>query len=115
MILEGTVPNPSTQEHIRSQNHPRFGRTCVRRILDSVSQRFKTIQGESLINNGPRRFPRAIRDLTGCKTEAFKRRLDQYLEQIPDEPPIPHGPTSSTARLRASVETADPQVDHDYT
>ena len=89
------------------QHHLRFERTCVRRSLSNCSQRFKTIQAGSFTCAGPRLFnclPREIRDLTGITTEAFKRRLDKFLENIPDEPPVPHGPTSRGAASNSIID-----------
>ena len=108
-VLEGTVPNPSDDEEggISGQHHPRFGRTCIRRSLKGCSQRLKTIQAESFTCAGPRLFkclPREIRDLTGISTDAFKRRLDKFLDNIPDEPSIPHGPTSRGALSNSIID-----------
>ncbi|XP_076044735.1 uncharacterized protein LOC143027344 [Oratosquilla oratoria] len=105
-ILEGTVPNPSPGD-FRAQHHPRFGRTCARKAVSSCSQRIKTIQAESFFGAGPRLFnclPRDIRDLKGVSTEAFKRRLDKFLTSLPDEPPIPHGPTSRGAASNSIID-----------
>ena len=33
-------------------------------------------------------LPRDIRNMTGCKVDTFKRRLDNYLSTIPDEPQV---------------------------
>ena len=41
---------------------------------------------------GPRLYnslPRELRNLTGCGTEMFKEKLDQYLAGIADEPAFP--------------------------
>ena len=102
-ILENMVPNPLPEEigGIKSQRLPRLGRTCYRRVLDSSSQRHKKILAASFLNVGPRLFnslPKDIRDLTGCSTEVFKRKLDKFLQRLPDEPPIPHAPATRGAR-----------------
>ena len=52
----------------------------------------KTVEAESFTNFGPTLFnclPRAIRDMTRCTMEAFKRRLNKFLGNIPDEPHCP--------------------------
>ena len=102
-ILENKVPNPLPEEKggIKSQRLPRLGRTCYRRVLDSSSQRHKTLLSTSFLNVGPRLFnslPKDIREMTGCTIEAFKRSLDKFLQRLPDEPPIPHGPAPRGAR-----------------
>ena len=76
MILEGTVPNPSTKrgEEITSHHHPRLGRICTRKTVNSVSQRLLTIQADSFAYTGPRLFnclPKSLRDMFGCSTETF--------------------------------------------
>ena len=44
-----------------------------------------TIHGVNLFNT----LPKSVRDLTGIKVDVFKRALDTYLKNIPDEPLLP--------------------------
>ena len=43
------------------------------------------VRGQRLFNT----LPQEVRNLTGCTVEHFKRSLDKYLRDIPDEPQIP--------------------------
>ena len=106
-ILESQVPNFTyqTKGGITSQRHPRFGQTCCRTV-EATGQRMKTIMSTSFMYEGPRLFiclPRDIRDTTFCTTDTFKKRLDKYLQGIPDEPPILH-----TATPRGAVSNSLP-------
>ena len=108
-IMEGMVPCPSPREEdaVKSQTHPRFGRTCSRKALTSVSQRLKTVEAELFNNFGPRLFNcllRKFRDTTRCSTEALKRRLDKFLKDVPDELPIPHSPSPRGAASNCIVD-----------
>ena len=42
------------------------------------------VRGQKLFNT----LPRDIRNMTGCKMDMFKRRLDKYMSTIPDEPQV---------------------------
>ena len=104
-ILEGQVPNIKSangnSEKISSKWHPRRGREC---IIPAVSRQAPThiqnliyaslpIHGQRLFNT----LPADIRNITGCSVDSFKRRLDKYLQSVPDEPQIP----GYTAQRRA--------------
>ena len=52
------------------------------------------VRGQQLFNT----LPRDIRNMTGCKVDTFKRRLDNYLSTIPDEPQV----LGYTAQRRAN-------------
>ena len=95
-ILEGQVPNICTADHasgvINARWHGRRGRVCdvpLRARLSPPSvQRLReaslTVKGQRLFNT----LPQDIRNMTGCTKEVFKRALDKYLQDIPDEPQI---------------------------
>ena len=91
-ILEGTVPNLEATP-VAARNHIRRGRECTVPIIsNSAAPVTKKIRANSFAIRGPRLFntlPQSIRDLSGCKVEAFKGELDKYLSSVPDEPLIP--------------------------
>ena len=93
-IMEGQVPNVSHSEQAGIQYvwHPRRGRNC---IVPTVNLRgpkhFQTVRNASFGVRGPRIFnilPASIRNITGCPVDTFKRSLDKYLRNVPDEPQI---------------------------
>ena len=90
-ILEGSAPNISNA--ITSQWHARRGRMCeVPQISSRATIHVKTIRFSSFASNGPRLFnclPMHVRNLTGGSVDDFKRTLDLYLQNVPDEPLIP--------------------------
>ena len=94
-IIEGLVPNFCHEEHGNSgiswYNHIRLGRKC--RIRTVQRGAYQQIRYGSLAVQGPRIFnclPRDIRNLESCSNEVFKRRLDTFLQTVPDEPLIPN-------------------------
>ena len=95
-ILESQVPNISHRHSangaIIAKNHPRRGRLCIiPPIRSQSSRRVKQLREASLPVRGQRLFnilPQNLRNMTGCSTDVFKRALDLYLRQVPDEPQI---------------------------
>ena len=71
----------------------RRGRLC---IIPPVSKHqcpsaVKNAREASLAIRGPRLYnslPKYLRNITGVSVESFKRRLDKYLLQLPDEPSV---------------------------
>lgn len=103
-ILERQVPNILNQEgqpKIVAKWHPRRGRECivppVRRSAPTYVQKLLhgslPVHGQQLFNI----LPSAIRNMTECSVDCFKRTLDKYLRDVPDEPQIP----GYTAQRRA--------------
>ena len=72
--------------------HPRRGRICTVRTIDrSAPASIRRISESSLAIKGAKIFnllPRHIRDIDALKTDPFKRKLDSYLSNIPDQPTI---------------------------
>ncbi|XP_076061646.1 uncharacterized protein LOC143037393 [Oratosquilla oratoria] len=102
-ILEGRVPNVG----IVPNYHPRKGRLCY--IMGTVGsiQRVKTIKHNSFTHNGPRFFnclPRDLWDQKDTSPECFKRKLDKWLDGLPDHPPIPGYPYSHHNTLPEAVQ-----------
>ncbi|KAK4325515.1 hypothetical protein Pmani_003965 [Petrolisthes manimaculis] len=62
----------------------------------------KSLIHNSFTYNGTRLFnciPPQLRDLTGVSPETFKRKLDQWLQKLPDCPPTPGYPNSNQNTL----------------
>ena len=96
-VLENLVPNVNNK--IKSKDHIRLGRMCLFDYHRSDAQKFR--EGSFTVN-GPRLFnsiPKSIRNLKGVPLSNFKRALDAYLTQVPDEPQLP----GYTERRRANT------------
>ena len=84
-VLESHVPNCRLK--VTHTKETRLGRRCAategrgREARASFDQTFQ-FHGPRLYNS----LPRELRNLTGCGTEMFKEKLDQYLAGIADEP-----------------------------
>ena len=90
-ILENIVPNLTTEQNqIKSNVSLRFGRQCVVPPLSrSSSSRVRTLREESFSVHGAKLFnglPQHIRDMTGVELPEFKKKLDEFLLTVPDEP-----------------------------
>ena len=89
-----TATNVSTDESaITATWHKRRGRTCKVPVISSTAQvRMQNIRRVSFTIHGLRIFnslQQYIRDTTKCDTNLFKAQLDEYPEQVPDQPLIP--------------------------
>ena len=105
---EGAKPNTSKwgghpEQGINSQGWGGFAKenqlTASPKELKQSRQRVSVIQHPD--------YSSAFQDqsdTTECSTETFKRRLDMVLQEIPDEPPIPHGPTYRVAGSNSIIE-----------
>ena len=94
-ILEGLVPNIGNTDsgnRITAKWHPRRGREChLPAISVKASCLVKRLREASLPVNGQQLYnilPPAIRNISGCSVDSFKRKLDKFLETVPDEPLI---------------------------
>ncbi|KAG0730090.1 hypothetical protein GWK47_028968 [Chionoecetes opilio] len=111
LILENLVPNPTAISDLSAQHiNPRTGRKARRRTLPSdAPARIKTLLSTSLPHIGPKLFnnlPGKLRNLTECSVEKFKHHLDNHLQTIPDEPPVP----GYTSVSRADTNSISDQV-----
>ena len=92
-MLENMVPNLTTDNKITSNTSLRFGRKCdVPSMSRTASSRVQSIREGSLSVNGVQLFnvlPRQIRDMTNVELPDFKKKLDEFLATIPDEPLCP--------------------------
>ena len=91
-ILEGIVPNLSTNGEIHAINNERQGRKCrtQKNILNSLP-RIRKLRDSSFSTNAVKLFnalPKEIRNITECPVDAFKSQLDKFLGTVPDEPQI---------------------------
>ena len=81
--------------------HIRRGRECqIPSINHHTPRNIQALKHATLPARGQQLFntlPRDIRNMTGCKVDTFKRRLDNYLSTIPDE----HQVLGYTAKRRA--------------
>lgn len=96
-ILENQVPNIYNRDSntgvIKTKTHPRLGRLCdippvntkCRGPIQQLREASLPVRAQRLFNC----LPTGIRNLRGCSTDIFKRSLDRYLRNIPDEPHIP--------------------------
>ena len=92
--MEGQVPNFSHLDHAGIQVvwHPRRGRNCIVPTVNLRSSSYiQNIRYASFGIRGPKlfnRLPAEIRNIFGCSVDAFKHKLDKYLQTVPDEPQI---------------------------
>ncbi|KAG0710290.1 hypothetical protein GWK47_002524 [Chionoecetes opilio] len=113
-ILENLVPNPTAISDLSAQHiNPRTGRKARRRTLPSdAPARIKTLLSTSLPHIGPKLFnnlPGKLRNLTECSVEKFKHHLDNHLQTIPDEPPVPGYTSVSRADTNSISDQANLQ------
>ncbi|KAK4325498.1 hypothetical protein Pmani_003952 [Petrolisthes manimaculis] len=96
--MEGKSPNVGIQVN----NNQRRGRLCYVKGTQGTTQKVKSLIHNSFTYNGTRLFnciPQQLRDLTGVSPETFKRKLDQWLQKLPDCPPTPGYPNSNQNTL----------------
>ena len=99
-VINGVVPNISEgEDQIRTYEHIRRGKLCsVPRLSGRALQSVQTMRENSLAVLGPRLFNELEPELRGFdgELEVFKRRLDRFLETVPDRPALPHYPQCAT-------------------
>ncbi|KAK4325511.1 hypothetical protein Pmani_003961 [Petrolisthes manimaculis] len=96
-LENGTVPSA-----LKVNNNQRRGRLCYVKGTQGTTQKVKSLIHNSFTYNGTRLFnciPQQLRDLTGVSPETFKRKLDQWLQKLPDCPPTPGYPNSNQNTL----------------
>lgn len=91
-VLEGLAPN-FTANKIESTYSERRGRMCKIPPLTNrhCSSAVKNAREGSMAIRGPRLFnqlPKYLRNVTGVKADTFKKKLDRYLTQLPDQPTV---------------------------
>ena len=94
-ILEGLTPNfndPNTGG-IKAKWNERRGRFCdIPAINTQATAAVQRIRFSSFGIIGPKLFntlPKLIRNSTDCSLDDFKRKLDNFLRTVPDEPLVP--------------------------
>ena len=83
--LENIVPDNGVT---LAPEDERKGRTCK---IATLKPKERTKRDESFQVSGPRLFnslPKYLRDVTKCAQDEFKKKLDEYLTRVPDEPKI---------------------------
>ena len=90
-MMENMVPNLTTESNqIRSYTSLRYGRRCVvPPVSNALSSRIRTLREGSFAVHGSRLFnilPQHIRNMTNVELPEFKKKLDEFLATIPDEP-----------------------------
>ena len=93
-MLENMVPNLSCEQNkIKSHTSPRFGRLCVVPTFSRAnSSQLRMIREGSLSVHGAQLFnllPQHLRNLTNVDISVFKKKLDEFLSTVPDEPQSP--------------------------
>ena len=92
-VLQGLVPNFQDDEYkVVEIISPRRGRLCVVPPLKSgVLSSIRTRKEDSFAVRGPRLFnavDTSVRDFDGTLL-GFKKRLDSFLQTVPDRPVLP--------------------------
>ncbi|KAK3868072.1 hypothetical protein Pcinc_026516 [Petrolisthes cinctipes] len=104
---------------LRFHEHQRLGQLCnMGRVHPRALTRVKTLKSNSFSIHGPALFnslPQHLRALTNVTLDQFKARLDQFLQDLPDEPHLPHyhsrAPTNSIID-RLALRRADGDFTH---
>ena len=111
-ILECQVPDFTADKIYSMNNEGRLGRKCSSpSVKNTAASAIKKIRYASLSVKGPQLFnslPAEIRNLNNCSVETFKRALDRFLSNVPDEPLIP----GYTAMRRADSNSLVDMVKH---
>ena len=112
MIIENIVPN--VNDSVQSYRHIRHGRKC--KVNEVRGSTYINCKEASLPIHGCKLFnvlPQYVRNITGVDVDVFKRKLDSFLQQVPDEPQI----IGYTANRRADTNSIIDMVkcrDHIY-
>ena len=70
--------------------HPRLGPRAMRPLQRSGSHHIRTLRHNFFTATGPALFNFIPKEIKVEKDpETFKRRLDKFLQEIPDQPPTP--------------------------
>ena len=94
-ILQGQAPNMLGNDQIRTVENPRLGRLCLLPPLNNKSSKhIQTLRENSFSVFAPKLFNELGPDLRNFNgsMEAFKNRLDCFLQTIKDEPHDPEEP-----------------------
>ena len=87
-IVNGKVPNIDSRNRIITKQ-TRNGIQCARPpLITSSMDRIKTCKDNSFFGKAPKLFncmPKEIREHNG-KLETFKKKLDKFLQNVPDQP-----------------------------
>ena len=103
-IMNGLAPNCGVSW---GPTEVRLGRMCQ---VPKLAQKARKLREQSFQYQGPKLFnclPVSLRNKVNCSLEEFKADLDQFLQNIPDEPSmsalIPGATNPQTARPSNSL------------
>ena len=88
-IIHGIVPNIEGRNKIQTHMNERLGLKCnIPRRITSATDRIQSCKDNNFFVNGPRLFNCLPRDIRECREnqDIFKRRLDNFLRNVPDQP-----------------------------
>ena len=86
----------------------RLGRRCA--ATEGRGKEARASFDQTFQFHGPRLYnalPRELRNLTGCGTDFFKEKLDQYLAGIADEPAFPGFIPTGITETRGPIKLSD--------
>ena len=91
-ILNLQCPNIQGPDKIVPYSNPRSGKLCqIPPLIRGSRARLQTLRESSFAVKGPKLYnciDKELRNYEGS-LEGFKRKLDLFLSEIPDEPPLP--------------------------
>ena len=88
-IIHRIVPNIEGRNKIQTHTNERLGLKCnIPRRITSATDRIQSCKDNNFFVNGPRLFNCLPRDIRECREnqDIFKRRLDNFLRNVPDQP-----------------------------
>lgn len=91
-IINGQVPNIAHPNNIKMNSSDRRGPLCHIPPIIRTRTHIQTLKEGSFTVQGPRLYnciPKELRQST-CSLVTFKKRLDEFLHTIPDQPALPH-------------------------
>ena len=91
-IINGLVPNLNNAHTIKTANRGRRGLMCIVPPISTRWTRLQTLREGSIAVLGPRLFnviPQEVREYAG-NLETCKKHLDEFLQTVVDQPPLPH-------------------------
>ena len=104
MIYEAHIQYSGAATHRLLLTAERTGRKCKMPKLNG-SAKIKFMRKESFQCSGPKLFnslPKSIRNLKKVTEVGFKEKLDNYLQDIPDEPKVPGSTPTCLTPMEAS-------------
>ena len=88
-IIRGLVPNVEGRNRIQTHTNRRLGLKCkIPQRITSATDRIQSCKDNNFFVNGPHLFNCLPKDIRECaeNQDIFKRRLDEFLKKVPDQP-----------------------------